>query len=141
MFQKTMPQLRKLGNLMRLLLVLAIFATAIAWFPQNALAATGPASAAEQLNAVPVKVTAVLVNRTIVIKATNLPRSRTFFVRVKERVNDSWQKIGKGRSNKQGRLELTLDLPARLYNKNQLRMCLKDTITNKTYCTIARRAY
>ena len=124
-----------------LLLALAIFAAALAWYPQSASAAAGTAPASEQLNAVPVKITAVLINRTIAIKATNLPRSRTFFVRVKERVNDTWQRIGKGRSNKQGKLEVTLDLPARLYNKNQLRVCLKDTITNKTYCAIARRAY
>jgi hypothetical protein len=62
-------------------------------------------------------------------------------VRARWHSYDSWVRIARVASNRNGALHKDIRLPSYLARAYRLNVCLKDVVTGRTYCTRARRRY
>jgi LysM repeat protein len=80
------------------------------------------------------KFTVSFKGEVIKIDGSGFKKQYTFFVRVRENDTSKWYKIGAVRSDRNGNLLVTLDVPKQLQNKPALNVCLKDGVTDGLVC-------
>jgi hypothetical protein len=119
----------------RIVLVLAVVASSLAWIPST----TQAASEAET-SAAP-KVEAWIVGARLYVEANRLPRNHVFNLRARRGSASSWTRLGSGRSTRWGEMNKSVRLPSYLMRGFRLQVCLKDRSTDQLYCTRARRVY
>ena len=118
-----------------ILLVLVVLVTSLVWLPPVAQAAP-----LEETSAKP-NLEAWIVGSHLYIEASKLPRNHTFNLRARRNSYDSWTKLTRAQSNRNGILEKSARLPSYLARAERLHVCLKDTKNGRVYCTRARREY
>lgn len=122
-----------------ILLVLVVLVSSLAWLPPVAQAAPQAASH-EETSAKPI-LEAWIVGSNVYIEASKLPRNHTFNLRARRNSYDSWTKLTRAQSNRNGILVKSARLPSYLARAERLHVCLKDTKNGRVYCTRARREY
>jgi hypothetical protein len=88
-----------------------------------------------------VELNARIDGQRLYIAASGLPRNHIFTVRARWHSYDSWVRIARVASNRNGALQKNIRLPSYLARAYRLNVCLKDVVTGRTYCTRARRRY
>jgi hypothetical protein len=134
----------KLTPVLYILLALAVLTTSAAWTPAPAAAQTAGGQYQQGPYTWPPKnpygrVSARLVGDQIYIYGEKLPRNHDFFVKVRRGNAYSWARLGETFADKNGKVDDLFRLPEKLRKLPGVQVCLKDSISNKAYCTTARR--
>lgn len=119
----------------RVLLVMVVLAASLAWLPPAVQAAPQP-----ETNATP-RLQAWIEGNQLHLTAARLPRNHIYFVRVRRTSLDSWVRLARVRSTRQGMVEKVVRLPSYLRRAERLNVCLKDVVSGRSFCTRARRLY
>jgi hypothetical protein len=125
---------QKFQNAIQLILMLVLFASTFAFFPQPAVAANQPALA-KGSGGIGTLI-AKLDGRKISLSGTNFNKSREYIVNAKSGKGNS-AKLGTVKSNKEGSFKTTLTLPVKFKITKTLTVCVKDTKSGKRTCTTA----
>jgi LysM repeat protein len=80
------------------------------------------------------KFTVAFKGDIVKIDGSSFKKQYPFYVRVRENDTSKWYKLGAVRSDRNGNLVVTLDVPKELQNKPALNVCLKDGVTDGLVC-------
>jgi spore germination protein YaaH len=78
--------------------------------------------------------TATLKNGKVSVTGEDFKKSWSFFIKVREDLDEPWYKLGKVVTNKSGIIDEEDKLPKDLTNAKILYVCLKDGVTNYLDC-------
>lgn len=116
----------------RLLLVFLVLTLSFAWLPQPVAAKSVQAPDATNL-------AAFLIENTLKVVGTGFAPQAKYQVRVRLTDADPWTKVGSTRANKSGKISFTVALPSSWAYITSLQVCVKEVLTGKVKCTVARR--
>lgn len=119
----------------QVILALVVIVASLAWWPPAVQAA--PAQEARRV----VRLYTWISGNILYIDADGLPGRHTFVVRVQNSATSSWVRLGRVKATRQGVVEEDFKLPSYLSRSVRLQVCLKSVITNRLYCSRARRNY
>ena len=119
----------------RILLVLVVLISSLAWLPPAVRAAPQTETSAAP------RVEAWIVGNRLYVEAIRLPRDHVFNLRARRGSASSWTKLSSVRSNRWGEMNKSVRLPSYLSRAFRLQVCLKDRKTDRLLCTRARRLY
>jgi hypothetical protein len=125
----------------RFILALLVLVSSLAWLPPAAQAAPLAETSAAKAVSAAVELNARIDGQRLYLAASGLPRNHIFTVRARWHSYDSWVRIARVASNRNGALQKNIRLPSYLARAYRLNVCLKDVVTGRTYCTRARRRY
>lgn len=80
------------------------------------------------------KFTVAFKGDIVKIEGSGFKKQYSFYVRVRENDTSKWYKLGAVRSDRNGNLVVTLDIPKELRNKPAINVCLKDGVTDGLVC-------
>ena len=123
-----------LSRIGRMLLVLAVLTSSLAWMPSTAQAAPQAEASAKP------NIDGWIVGPRLYVEASGLPRSHSFNLRARRSSNNDWTKLTRVQSNRRGELVISVRLPSQLARADRLQVCLKDKKTDRVYCVKARRS-
>ena len=119
----------------RILLVLVVLTSSLAWMPSTAQAAPQTETSATP------KVVAWIAGARLYVEARGLPRSHNFSLRARRTSDNDWIKLARVKSNRHGELVKNARLPSYLTRYDHLQVCLKDLRTDRSYCARSKRQY
>ena len=119
----------------RILLILVVLTSSLAWISSTTQAAT------QTETSVAPRVEAWIIGTRLYVEAIRLPRNHFFNLRARDSSNNDWTKLTRVKSNRRGELVKNVRLPGFLARADRLQVCLKDRKTDRLYCTRARRLY
>jgi hypothetical protein len=125
----------------RFILALLVLVSSLAWLPPTVQAAPLAETSAAKAVSAAVELNARIDGQRLYLAASGLPRNHIFTVRARWHSYDSWVRIARVASNRNGALQKNIRLPSYLARAYRLNVCLKDVVTGRTYCTRARRRY
>jgi hypothetical protein len=85
----------------------------------------------------PVYFRARITHHNLVIFGVGFSKLHTIQVGVSERKPVYWVLLGTAQAKRSGRLEATFHLPNNLWSERMLWVCVRDTTTGKTACSVA----
>ena len=119
----------------RFLLALLVLVSSLAWLPPAV-------QAAPQADTRPgVRLSAWMDGSQLYITALGLRRNHIYILRARRTSIDSYVRLTRVKSTRQGVVHKVVRLPSYLARADRLNVCLKDIATGRTYCTRARRRY
>ena len=128
------PRLFPLSSLMkvgRILLILAVFTSSLAWLPPAAQAAPQTETSEKP------KVDAWIVGDRLYVRAWDLPPNHAFTLRARRGSEEKWTKLTRVQANRWGVMNKNLRLPKKLAKAELLQVCLKDKKAGRQYCARA----
>jgi hypothetical protein len=125
----------------RFILALLVLVSSLAWLPPTVQAAPLAETSAAKAVSAAVELNARIDGQRLYLAASGLPRNHIFTVRARWHSYDSWVRIARVASNRNGALQKNIRLPSYLARAYRLNVCLKDVATGRAYCTRARRRY
>jgi hypothetical protein len=115
----------------RILLLLAVLTSSLAWLPPAAQAAPQT-----EVNAA-AHMDAWIIGNRLYIDAWDLPRNQAFTVRARRYSDDKWTKLTRVQSNRLGDLYKSVRLPGALSRADRIQVCLKNKKGKQQYCARA----
>jgi len=115
----------------RIVLILAVLTSSLAWIPSTAQAAPQT-----ETSAAPV-IDAWIIGNRLYVEASNLPGKHVFNLRARRDSEEKWTKLSRVKSNRLGDLNKSLRLPNKLTQASRLQVCLKDKKAGQQYCARA----
>jgi hypothetical protein len=123
------------GVVFCVLVVLSLVTAEFTWLAQPVSAEAGW----PPWNDSRLRLSARIVGHRLQISGMGFPRQHTLLVRARLNDGDPWYSLNRLKASRRGKFFADLPLPHHLENANNLRVCVKDTISSRLTCASARR--
>jgi hypothetical protein len=123
------------GAAISVLVVLALITAEFTWLAQPVHAEAGWPS----YNWARLWLNSRIVGYRVQVAGSGFPRQHILLVRARLRDGSPWYNLATLKASQRGRFFADLPLPHHLENANNLRVCVKDTLSSRLTCATARR--
>jgi hypothetical protein len=115
----------------RILMVLLVLTSSLAWLPMAAQAAPKTAPSASP------KLDTWIIGDRLYVEAWDLQRYNALVLRVRRGSEEKWTKLTSLQANRWGELNKSVRLPSKMRKVDNLQVCLKDKKAGQQYCARA----
>jgi hypothetical protein len=123
------------GMLLCLLVVLSLVTAEFTWLAQPVHAEAGW----PPYNWSRLWLNSRIIGHRVQVSGAGFPRQHILLVRARFHDGYPWYNLATLKASQRGRFFADLPLPHHLENANNLRVCVKDTLTSRLTCATARR--